>query len=143
MSCQYCNESCCSPCLLLSDSAPTGVNRYIGIEVSSPTFINAAVPLCAGEKFWNLTISITQVSAPTGATGSTGTFTLVKGGLSACTTTLNPVNMPLVVKIPIIEGKTGCFSVTQPVRIYPIEKVALLVQNSNPNVQFFVEALLC
>lgn len=143
MSCRYCNESCCSPCLLLSDSSPTGTNRYIGNEVSSPTFTNAAVPLCAGEKFWSLTIAITQVTAPTGATGATGTFTLVKGGLSACTESLDPVNMPLKVVIPITEGRTGCATVTQPVRIYPIEKVAVLVESSNPEVQFFTEALLC
>jgi hypothetical protein len=139
MSCHYCNSKC-TCCIPLSDSAPTGGTRYIGDEVSSPTFINAAIPVCAGDRFWNLTVAVTQVSGPTGATG---TFTLVKGGLSACTETLAPQRMPLKVQIPLIEGRTGCASVTQPIRIYPIEKVAVLVESSNPNVTFLTEALLC
>jgi len=140
MSCKYCEENCCSPCLSLSDACPTGGTRFIGNDDSSTIFEDVAIPLCAGAQFFTLTVAITEVTGPTGATG---TFTLVKAGLSSCTTTIGQVKLTLTVQVPLIEGAVKCVNVRVPARTFPIEKVALLVESTNPAVSFFTQALLC
>ena len=140
MSCHYCLENCCSQCLTLSDAFPTGGNRFIGINDSSSNFNDVSVQLCRGSRFFTLTVAVTQVSGPTGATG---TFTLVRGGIGPCVDTIGQVNLPLKVNVPLVEGDVRCASVSFPAIIFPGQKVALLVESSNHSVIFSTEAMLC
>ena len=95
--------------------------------------------MCTAQKFFSLTVAVTEVVNPAGEV----VFTLYKGGLSQCTTTVLPTATLATVTVDAIDGATNCITLQTPVRINPNEKIAILVTPSDANVQFYAEALLC